>query len=216
LVHGAHAGGWWWGETRDLLRAAGHQVHAPTLTGLGERAHLAVARLGLSTHVADVVGLLRCEGLNEVVLVGCSYGGMVITGVAGVVPQRLASLVYVDALVPRGGEAAVDLFAADRRAAVLDLAARGELAIPLGPEADARLSPQPIRTFLEPSLPGDPSPLPRSFIRFTDPPHPSIASSADRVLAETGWTYREMAGRHTAARDKPREFTALLLELIGR
>ena len=189
-------------------------MHAPTLTGLGERAHLAVARLGLSTHVADVVGLLRCEELTEVVLVGCSYGGMVITGVAGVVPRRLASLVYVDALVPRGGEAAVDLLAADRRAAVLDLAARGEPAVPLGPGADARLSPQPIGTFLEPLRAADAPSLPSSFIRFTDPPHPSIASSAERVLAEPGWTYREMAGRHTAARDKPREFAALLLELI--
>jgi pimeloyl-ACP methyl ester carboxylesterase len=214
-VHGAHAGGWWWGETRDRLRAAGHAVHAPTLTGLGERAHLTVPRVDLSTHVADVVGLLRCEELTDVVLVGCSYGGMVLTAVAGAAPGRLGSLVYVDALVPRPGEAAVDLISPDRRAAVLDLAARGEPSIPLGPDADYRLAPQPIRTFLEPLRPGDPPPLPRSFIRFTDAPHPSIARSAERALSEPDWRYREMPGRHTAARDRPAEFTALLLDLLA-
>jgi pimeloyl-ACP methyl ester carboxylesterase len=189
-------------------------VHAPTLTGLGERDHLAVPRVDLSTHVADVLGVLRCEALTDVVLVGCSYGGMVVTGVAGVTPGRIAALVYVDALVPRPGEAAVELLSPDHRAVVLDLAARGEPAIPLGPDADPRLSPQPIRTFLEPLRPGDPPPLPRSFIRFTDPPHPSIDRSAERVLADPTWRYREMPGRHTAARDRPAEFTTLLLELI--
>jgi pimeloyl-ACP methyl ester carboxylesterase len=190
-------------------------VHAPTLTGLGERAHLAGPRVDLSTHVADVLGVLRCEALTDVVLVGCSYGGMVITGVAGVVPQRLSALVYVDALVPLPGEAAVDLLSPDRRAAVLDLAALGEPSIPLGPDADPRLSPQPIRTFLEPLRTGEPPPPRRSFIRFTEPPHPSIARSAERAMADPLWQYREMPGRHTAARDRPAEFTTLLLDLIA-
>jgi pimeloyl-ACP methyl ester carboxylesterase len=214
LVHGAHAGGWWWGESRDLLRAAGHEVHAPTLTGLGERAHLAGHGVGLSTHVADVANLLFHEDLRRVVLVGCSYGGMVITGVADLVPERVSALVYVDALVPRDGEAALDLLAPDRRAAMLELRARAESAVPLAADADPRLSPQPLQTLLEPlRLRARPT-LPRSFIRFTARPHPSIASSAERVLADEGWRYRELPGRHTAARDRPGEFVALLGTLL--
>src|SRR5579862_6453256 len=96
LVHGAWHGGWCWRKLTPLLRAAGHEVFAPTLTGLGERAHLATPEVGLSFHVQDVVNVLVYEDLHEVVLVGHSYGGMVITGVTGQAPERLAQLVYLD------------------------------------------------------------------------------------------------------------------------
>ncbi|HYQ94602.1 MAG TPA: alpha/beta fold hydrolase, partial [Burkholderiales bacterium] len=82
LVHGAWHGGWCWKKVVPALRAAGHEVYTPTLTGLGERAHLANPAIDLATHVADVVNLLEAEELNEVVLLGHSYGGMVVTGVA--------------------------------------------------------------------------------------------------------------------------------------
>jgi pimeloyl-ACP methyl ester carboxylesterase len=109
LVHGAGAGGWIWKKVIPLLRAAGHEVYAPTLTGCGERAHLNRGDIGLDTHVRDVVGTLVCEELAEVILVGHSYGGNVITGVADRAPDRLAQLVYLDANVPRDGESLVDL-----------------------------------------------------------------------------------------------------------
>lgn len=109
LVHGAGGGGWIWKKTAPLLRAAGHAVSTPTLTGCGERVHLNRADVGLETHVLNVVGVLTFGDLTEVILVGHSYGGNVITGVADRVPERLSHLVYLDANVPEDGQALVDL-----------------------------------------------------------------------------------------------------------
>lgn len=103
LVHGAWCGGWIWKHVASALRARGHDVLTPTLTGLGERAHLASPEVGLGTHVEDVVRVLEYDDLTDVVLVGHSYGGMVVTGVGDRVPERLAQLVYLDAFVPREG-----------------------------------------------------------------------------------------------------------------
>src|SRR6266511_4363097 len=104
LVHGGFHGGWCWRRVAALLRAAGHEVYTPTLTGLGERAHLATPDIGLDTHIRDVLGVLAFEDLRDVVLVGHSMAGMVVTGVAERAPDRLAHLVYLDASVPRDGE----------------------------------------------------------------------------------------------------------------
>ena len=101
LVHGGWAGGWQWREVASLLRAAGHDVFTPTLTGLGERVHLASPDVGLDTHIQDILMVLEYEELRDVILVGYSYSGMVITGVAERAPERLAHLVYLDAYVPR-------------------------------------------------------------------------------------------------------------------
>lgn len=109
LVHGAWHGGWCWAETEKELRALGHDTHALTLTGLGERSHLASREVDADLHVQDVVNSLQWRELNEVVLVGHSYGGVVITGVAGQVPERLSALVYLDAMVPE--QSGVSLFA---------------------------------------------------------------------------------------------------------
>ena len=108
LVHSAWAGGWMWRSVARELRAAGHEAFTPTLTGLGERVHLANPEIDLDTHVLDVVNLVRFERLERVVLVGHSYGGMVISGVAERVPASIARLVYLDAFVPRSGESVAD------------------------------------------------------------------------------------------------------------
>ena len=108
LVHGAWHGSWCWKRVRESLQNAGHQVFTPTLTGLGERSHLNAATVDLSTHIADVVNLLRWEDLSDVVLCGHSYGGMVISGVADRVPERIRTLVYLDAFVPEDGECVFD------------------------------------------------------------------------------------------------------------
>ncbi|HVI35180.1 MAG TPA: alpha/beta fold hydrolase, partial [Gaiellales bacterium] len=107
-MHGAWGGGWAWKKVIPLLRAAGHDVHAPTATGLGDRVHLAGPAVDLDTHITDCANVLAFEDLTEVTLVGWSYGGMIITGVAGRVPERLAQLVYLDALVPADGENGYD------------------------------------------------------------------------------------------------------------
>lgn len=109
LVHGGGHGGWCYKPVATRLRAAGHEVYAPTLSGLGERRHLIGPDVGLPTHITDVVNLLFYEDLDEVILVGHSYGGMVITGVADRAPERIAHLVYLDAAQPRDGESLADL-----------------------------------------------------------------------------------------------------------
>ena len=107
LVHGGWHGGWCWQKVIPFLEAAGHEVYAPTLTGLAERASELSPDVGLDTHIQDIVGLLQEKNLHGVILVGHSYGGMVITGVADRLPGRLAHLVYLDALVPQNGDAAL-------------------------------------------------------------------------------------------------------------
>lgn len=116
LVHAAWHGGWCWKKVVPLLRARGHEVYTPTLTGLGERAHLAHPLVGLDTHVEDIVNLLECEDLKGVVLLGHSNGGTLVTGIADRVPERLAHVVYLDAFVPEDGQATIDLITFPREA----------------------------------------------------------------------------------------------------
>src|SRR5437879_1549970 len=109
LVHGGGHGGWCYQKVARILRAAGHDVHAPTLTGLGERAHLIGPQVDLDTHITDVVAMLHYEDLREVILVGHSYGGMVITGIADRAAERIGKLVYLDAANPTNGQSLVDV-----------------------------------------------------------------------------------------------------------
>lgn len=108
LVHGAFHGGWSWGQVADDLRRQGHRVYTPTLTGVGEREHLARPDVNLETHIQDVINVLEFEDLEQVVLVGHSYAGVVVTGVASRVPERIAKLVYFDAVVPDSGQSFFD------------------------------------------------------------------------------------------------------------
>src|SRR5712691_11049526 len=114
LVHGAWHGGWCWIKTTRLLTDAAHIVYTPTLTGLGDRAHLARPEIDLDTHVQDVVAVLEAEDLKNVVLVGHSYGGMVISGVAARTRTRIARLVYLDAFVPDAGQSIFSLMRPER------------------------------------------------------------------------------------------------------
>src|SRR4051812_23470984 len=108
LVHGAWHGGWCYKEVAHLLRQAGHEVYTPTLTGLGERAHLMSRTIDLSTHIEDILAVIRCENLSDVVLCGHSYGGMVIAGVAEQIADKLRTLVFLDAFVPENGKSLSD------------------------------------------------------------------------------------------------------------
>src|SRR5215470_12543842 len=104
FVAGGGCGGFIWRPVASLLRAKGHEVFTPTLTGLGERVHLASPQIDLTTHIRDILGVIRYEELDEVLLVGHSYGGMVITGLAEEIPDTLARLIYLDAMVPQDGQ----------------------------------------------------------------------------------------------------------------
>ncbi len=120
LVHGAWHGGWCYRKVAQRLRAAGHEVYTPTLTGLGERSHLMNRAVTLDTHIEDVVNLIRWEELSDVILCGHSYGGMVITGVADRIPERLRALVYLDAIVPASGQCLFDFVAPETAQAMRD------------------------------------------------------------------------------------------------
>ena len=104
LVHGAWAGALIWRPIAQALRKAGHEVYTPTLTGIGERRHLLNRDIDLGTHTRDVLGVIDYEDLADIVLVGHSYGGMVVTGIADAVPDKIASLIYLDAFVPEDGQ----------------------------------------------------------------------------------------------------------------
>ena len=122
LVHSAWGGGWYWSRTARLLRAAGYDVLTPTLMGLGERKHLLTPSVGLETHIQDILQVLRHERLSEVVLVGHSYGGMVISGVADAAADRIRSLIYLDAALPESGQTMLDLVLPARRTHLLESA----------------------------------------------------------------------------------------------
>jgi pimeloyl-ACP methyl ester carboxylesterase len=162
LVHGAWHGAWCWTRVAARLRAHGHTVVVPTLAGLGERAHHLSGSINLGTHIQDVVRLIDMENLENVVLCGHSYGGMVITGVADQRPDTIGALIYLDAFVPENGQSVFDYSSAESVAAQLAWAADNDgFSIPPPPAAmlgvncedqpwvDAKCSPQPLATFCE-------------------------------------------------------------------
>ncbi|MEQ9640617.1 MAG: alpha/beta hydrolase family protein [Alphaproteobacteria bacterium] len=114
LVHGAWHGGWCWRRVADRLRTAGHDAWTPTLTGLGERSHLFGPDVNINTHVQDILNVIKWERLDDIVLVGHSYGGPVITGVADAMPERIRSLVYLDAHVPKHNQSLLDMATGER------------------------------------------------------------------------------------------------------
>ena len=122
LVHGGWCGGWWMARLARVLRQRGADVFTPTLTGLGEREHLATREVGLNTHIQDVVSVLHYENLREVVLVGHSYGGTVITGAADRARNRIRRVIYLDAFVLRDGESLADILGPDLTRAFNELA----------------------------------------------------------------------------------------------
>lgn len=223
FVHGAWAGGWHFRKVEPVLRAAGYRVYRPTLTGLGERVHLAEPRTNLSTHVEDIVKVIEFEALEGVVLVGHSYGGMVISGVAERVPQRISRLVYVDALVPEDGESVMDL-AGDRIPQMAELGGAGDapwLLVPLWvqqgkpPPVDV---PQPLATFTEPIRLDDPAAraLPATFILTVEAGKQTDDFDRFRDRARhRGWTVVEVEGGHNPQWFQPQALAEVLLDVVA-
>ena len=132
LVHGAWHGGWCYARTAKLLRSQGHDVFTPTLSGVGERVHMNGPGINLSLHMLDICNVPKYEGLSDIVLCGHSYGGLVITGVADAMPERIRSLVYLDAFVPENGKALWDYVDDNFRAAFIQSASEsGGLMAPI-------------------------------------------------------------------------------------
>jgi len=232
LVHGAWHGAWCWSRVLPRLRAAGHDAHAVTLTGVGDRAHLLSRDIRVATHVADVVNLIVCEELSDVVLVGHSYGGMVITGVADRMQAEhsgvLRHLVYVDGSAPKPGESWSSPHKPEVVAARVAAAeAGGGLAIPQ-PDASVfglegadrdwvnrRMTPQPFGLYRDP-LQFDAervARLPRSFIDCNQPAFPNIEPMRKRVREEPGWNVIVIATGHDVMVSEPAQLSDALLRI---
>ncbi len=225
LVHGAWHGGWCWQRVVERLWARGHRAYAPTLTGLGERAHLFSGDITLSTHVADVTNVLHYEDLRDVVLCGHSYGGCVIAGVIERAPERIASTVFLDAFIPQNGDAVFDIVPPEQRARQLEaIAGAGGVALPPIPAAnfrvneadramvDARCVPQPAGTFGERLvLTGAQAQVTRrSFVRATA--YPSVTFDRFRgVAAGAGWRVYDVPCGHDVMLDDPDRLVEILL-----
>jgi pimeloyl-ACP methyl ester carboxylesterase len=219
-VHGAGDGGWAWTPVAEHLRQAGHRVFRCTLTGYGERRHLGSPAVTLDTHVQDVVNLIQYEDLDAVWLVGHSYGGIVITAVAERIPEQLAHLVYVDALVPTNGERARDL-APQAVAALEEQLGRDAWLWPRNAALSERYGPVLAKPFSEPVTATSPhaARLPRTYVAYaerdrTNPAYAAVAASAARV-AEWGWPTIALPYDHNGHQSHPAEVAKLLNQLMA-
>jgi pimeloyl-ACP methyl ester carboxylesterase len=226
-VHGAFHGGWCWNQVAEIVRSKGNRVYTPTFTGVGERAHLLNPSIDLNTLISDVAGVIEAEELKDIVLVGHSFGGYVISGVADRMADRISSMIYLDAPMGSNGVSVFGEAPADVRKARMDAAidVNGTRAItPLSssgfglsdPEqiawVDRRMTPMPLRVYDTPLvLKGKPGGNhPKHFIRCTTPALPNIEASA-QYAKKNGWKYSELATGHDAMVSMPKEVADMLL-----
>jgi pimeloyl-ACP methyl ester carboxylesterase len=224
LVHGAWHGGWCWRRVSDQLEKRGHKVLTPTMTGLGERSHLLDSKVNLATHVTDIVNVIKWEDLSNIVLVGHSYGGIIISGVAEQVAEAIDSIVYLDAFVPENGEALMTL--TTRRQAIEELAQKGETSMKPVPAAafqvnekdrawvDGKCTPHPLATFTDKiALTGARDRIAKkAYIRAAGYANPPFDSALAKVK-KGGWRVYELPCGHDAMVDMPDRLTEILLEV---
>jgi pimeloyl-ACP methyl ester carboxylesterase len=222
LVHGAWHGGWCWKKLAPLLRVNGHTVLTPTMTGLGERAHLLAPEVNLETHIVDIVAAVECEDVQRVVLVGHSYGGMVVTGVAPRIASRLSHIVYLDAFFPEDGKALKDY------APIPPTRADGWRIPPAGTPQNfgvksqgdiawvaRRLGDQPLQTFTQPvRAPGETlAQSKQHFIQCTRTPW--FAEAVQRGQRRGSRVHDLLIAGHDAMITEPAALAKILLNLEG-
>ncbi|MFN3348922.1 alpha/beta fold hydrolase [Pseudorhodoplanes sp.] len=226
LVHGAWGGGWKFARVAEALRKRGHSVFTPTLTGAGERAHLLSGDINLTTHVADVLNVIRYEGLSDLVLLGHSYGGMVITAIADKIPEKIAALVYLDAFVPQDGQSLFDLNIPANTQMFLERAGNnGGLLIPPPPakayfgvndndaaRVDALAAPQPIGTMIEKvTLTGAYRAVKKNiYVHGAVLPRESPFKRFHDAAKQAGWETHALPCGHDIMLDLPDELTEIL------
>jgi pimeloyl-ACP methyl ester carboxylesterase len=225
LVHGAWHGGWCWRRVADRLARKGHKVYAPSLTGLGDRSHLIGTRPTVTTHIDDIANIIRFEDLQRVILVGHSYGGIVISGVAEKVQPQIASMVFLDAFVPQNGQTIMSLSRQGLRDAVNAAIKRGDLGIPPASAAyfnvnekdrayvDRKCTPQPIGTYSDPlKLSGAREKIAKkTYIRAGGFNSAGFDAIAARLRSDPAWNVHDMPCGHDAMIDMPDRLTELLL-----
>ena len=237
LVHGAWHGGWCYRDTAKALRDAGHTVFTPTHSGLGERSHQRGEAITLETHIRDVCGVIEWEELNDVILCGHSYGGMVITGVADRMADRIKALVYLDAFVPENGDSLIDLinkalppevaavFVGGFRGAALE--GRSGMTQPIPAEmfqiaaanrawVDRRCVPQALATLDMPALlTGDAAKVAKRLFILADAWDPSpFRHFAAKFDGAPGWRVTKLPSSHDVMVDMPQELARELLTLV--
>jgi len=225
LVHGAWHGGWCWRRVADRLTAKGHKVFAPTMTGLGERSHLLDAKIGLATHITDIVNVIKWEGLTDIVLVGHSYGGIIITGVAEQVQPAISSIVFLDAFLPENGQSLADTASQLVRDSIAAAVQKSELALKPVPAAvfrvnekdrawvDAMCTPHPVATLTDKAIvTGARDHIgKKTYIRAKGYPSVAFDGHQAQLAKIASWRVHELPCGHDAMVDLPAELTDLLL-----
>lgn len=231
LVHGAWHGGWCWSRVAARLRDAGHAVFTPTLTGLGERSHLLNATIGLQTFVDDIANVLLWEDLDNVVLVGHSFGGLVINGVADLMPERLRHLVYLDAFILESGLSTFDTLPAELVVKLRSAAQRDDAAAALPPPkpkslglfepgdiafVENRLTPQPLHSYetaLQLKHPVG-NGLPCTYLSCANPAFAAVDGSRKWAKGRPGWGWEELDCGHAAMVSAPDALAQALLRVL--
>jgi pimeloyl-ACP methyl ester carboxylesterase len=227
LVHGAWHGGWCWRRVAERLRARGHIVHTPTLTGLGERAHLLSRDISLETHILDVVNVFKFEDVENALLCGHSYGGFIISGVVERVLPQVASMVFLDALIPSNGQTGLDVATQAGRDGITRAIQNGAISRPAPTAAalnvnvadrawvDAKMTPQPISVSSDKiSLTGARERVPkRAYVRTANYPDETFDRFFAQARASSGWQAFTIPSGHDAMIDAPDRLTELLIEL---
>jgi len=220
LIHGAWHGGWCWQRVADILQNSGHTVHAPTLTGVGERSHLSNEHVNLTTHVLDVVNEVKWKRLDNVILCAHSYGGMVITGAAEHIHANVSSIVYVDAFLPRNGQSLDDIVGAPGPAT-------NGMAIPITAErfnvnaadrdwVDAQMTPQSAACFSERlALTGAINKIAKkTYVLAKIGTLPHFQANYDRLSSDGAWRTHTVDCGHDVMIDKPAELARILTSAI--
>lgn len=227
LVHGAWHGAWCWRRVARLLVGNGHEIFTPTLTGLGERSHLLTPDINVGTHILDVVNEMKWQQLSDVVLVGHSYGGMVISGVAEQMEKSIAAFVMLDAFMPESGQSVVDMQPPGPREAILAAASQGATTLRPRPAeffkvnekdrawVDAQCTPQPIQCFLQKlTLTGARERIAnKAYIRAAGHPSPYFDAGLARARAKN-WRIHEVPCGHDIMLDMPERLTEILQETV--
>jgi len=217
IVHGGWRGGWTLTPLARVLRSMGHEVFTPTLTGLGERVHLAAARPNLETHILDVANVLAYEDLHDVILCGHSYAGMVVSGVADRMPERIAALVYVDAFVPEDGEAWWDLAGDYFRKVAIDGSAADGFSVTPTPGPDPRRVPHPLASFRQAiRLTGRWRDVPeKMYIYASGWSETPFTALYERLGRDPDWIVKSVPTGHDVYGKAQSEFLSFVQELKG-
>ena len=215
LLPGGWHGGWYFQNLAEALRARGHRAYPITFTGLGERSHLLRADVNLRTHVEDVVQVLQIENLSEVILLGHSYAGMVMSGVVDLAPDRIAAAIYCDAYVPNDGQSCFDLTSDRYRKVFLDGASGDGFSVPAPRHLDPRATAHPLAAFLQRlELKNPPPPIRRGYIYLSGWPDTPFTLVYERLRIAPEWRTFDLPVRHNIVAEAPDDLLAITLQFV--